>query len=73
VQGVHTRVIEILCEDRARSALEICFEFRKSMPGGNTRTILNLRRNSVREGTSDLLNTLRSQRKNCARTLFRVL
>jgi hypothetical protein len=29
MQGVHTRVIEKLCEASARSALELCFEFRE--------------------------------------------
>jgi hypothetical protein len=73
VQGVHTRVVEISFEANARSALELCFEFRKSMLGGNTTTVLKLKRNSVREGTTELLNTLRSEHKECARTLFRVL
>jgi hypothetical protein len=46
VQGVHTRVIGKLCEASARSALELCFEFREEHARWAHQNILKLKRNS---------------------------
>jgi predicted Fe-S protein YdhL (DUF1289 family) len=78
VQGVHTRVIEILCEASARSALELCFEFREErarwahhnhsqthkreiVQGVHIRVVEHSEEDSAREGTPELLNTLRKK------------
>jgi hypothetical protein len=59
VEGVHTRVIEILCEASARSALEICFEFREENSRWAHQNKLKLKRGDcASEGTPEFLNTL---------------
>jgi hypothetical protein len=69
VEGVHTRVVEKLCEANTRSALEFFFEFRKSMPGGNTRKCLKLGRKRIFQGVDIIfIEHSKSENKECTYT-----
>jgi hypothetical protein len=59
VQGVHTRVIEILCEYSVRSALGLSFKFREERDRWAHQNKLKLKRGDcASEGTPEFLNTL---------------
>jgi hypothetical protein len=72
VQGVHTRVVEKLCESSARSALELCFKFREEndrwahynnsliLEGKTLEGVHIIVTEHFEEDMPELLNTLRS-------------